>query len=336
MSLKEIGEFGFINRISRGCLIRPEGVVTAIGDDAAALRAAADRLLLVTTDLLIERVHFLREATTGFNLGYKSLAVNLSDIAAMGGTAREAFVSIGIPDDCSLAFLEDLYRGMQHLAAEFDVNILGGDTTGSKQDLVINVVVTGTAAPSELLLRSGARSGDIICCTGCIGDSRAGLHLVLHQIQADTPALRKLLDAHLLPKPYLAEGSFLASSAAVTAAIDVSDGFSSDLSHILSCSGVGARLMARQLPVSDELSAFCAQFEFDAIEFALAGGEDYTLLCTVDAEKFDPLASQYRRRFQQPLYKMGEITDTGRMELVEADERLRDITPTGWDHFQVK
>ena len=336
MSLKEIGEFGFIDRISRGCLIRPEGVITAIGDDAGALQTDAGKLQLVTTDLLVERVHFLRKATSGFNLGYKSLAVNLSDIAAMGGSAREAFVSIGIPDDCSLEFLDDLYRGMQSLAAEFDVNILGGDTTGSKQDLIINVVVTGEVAPAEMLLRSGAKVGDIICSTGCLGDSRAGLHLILQDLPLDSPEMRALFDAHVLPKPYLHEGRFLATAKGVHAAIDVSDGLSSDLGHICRASGVGARLAAGQMPISEPLSIFCSRFGFDPVEFALAGGEDYTLLCSVDSRKMERVAGQYRQTFDQPLVPVGEITDTGRMELVEPDNRLRDITPTGWDHFKAK
>ena len=336
MSLREIGEFGFIDRISRGCLIRPDGVVIAIGDDAAAFRTEAEPLLLVTTDLLVERVHFLRSATSGFNLGVKSLAVNLSDIAAMGGTAREAFVSIGIPDDCPLEFLDDLYRGMRHLGAEFDVNILGGDTTGSKQDLIINVVVTGTVSSSEMMLRSGAQAGDIICSTGQLGDSRAGLHLILNKVPVDSPAWRALFDAHVLPKPFLREGRFLASSGAVHAAIDVSDGLSSDLGHILQASGVGARLVARQLPISSDLQLFCTRFGFDAVEFALAGGEDYTLLCTVERGKAQRIFDAYRTAFGQPLYPLGEITGTGKMELVQADNRVRDISPWGWNHFKTK
>jgi thiamine-monophosphate kinase len=334
MSLKEIGEFGFIDRISRGCFIRADGVVVAIGDDAAALETDARRLQLVTTDLLVERAHFLRDATSGFNLGYKSLAVNLSDIAAMGGDAREAFVSIGIPDDCPLAFLDDLYRGMQHLAAEFNVNILGGDTTGSKQDLIINVVVTGWVDRQEMLLRSGAQVGDIIFCTGTLGDSRAGLHLIINRLPADTPPLRALFEAHVLPKPYLREGRFLAASGGVHAAIDVSDGLSSDLGHILRASGVGARLVAQQMPISSHLQQFCAQFGFEPTDFALAGGEDYTLLCTAARQQADRISEQYRAVFGQTLHPLGEITDTGRMEMVDPDHRLRDITPTGWDHFK--
>ncbi|MGD8467951.1 MAG: AIR synthase related protein, partial [Desulfobacterales bacterium] len=161
MSLKEIGEFGFIKKISRGCLIRPENIVKAIGDDAAAFRSDPDQLALITTDLLVERIHFLRDAISGFDLGYKSLAVNLSDIAAMGGTAREAFVSIAIPDDCQLNYLDDIYDGIKDPAAEFDVNVLGGDTTRSKIDLIINIVVQGIVPSTELLCRDAARPSDV-------------------------------------------------------------------------------------------------------------------------------------------------------------------------------
>jgi thiamine-monophosphate kinase len=173
MTLKEIGEFGFIKKISRGCLIRPDNIVKAIGDDAAAFKTDAGRLSLVTTDLLVERIHFLRDAISGFDLGYKSLAVNLSDIAAMGGTAREAFVSIAIPENCPLEYLEDIYRGMKDLAARYEVNILGGDTTRSKIDLILNVAVHGEVAEKEMLCRDAARVGDIVFSTGFLGDRTA-------------------------------------------------------------------------------------------------------------------------------------------------------------------
>lgn len=334
MSIKDIGEFGFIDRISRGCLIRPDSIVKAIGDDAAAFQTGADRLTLVTTDLLVERVHFLREATSGFNLGYKALAVNLSDIAAMGGIAREAFVSIAIPEECSLKYLDDLYNGMKRLAAEFDVNILGGDTTSSKTDLIINVAVTGTVKESEILLRSTAQVGDIIFSTGYLGDSRAGLHLILNNTPAESAALKELFNAHILPKPFLREGLFLAACRDVHAAIDVSDGLSSDLGHIAKESRVGARLDAHRIPVSPHLHTFCARFGFDPVDFALAGGEDYTLLCTIGRDSADKVARTYLSKFNQSLYPIGEITDTGRIELVEDNDKVRVITPTGWNHFK--
>jgi thiamine-monophosphate kinase len=334
MKLQDIGEFGFIDRISAGCLIRPDSIVQGIGDDAAVIHSPADEVLLVTTDLLVERVHFLRTATTGFNLGHKALAVNLSDIAAMGGTACEAFVSVAIPDDCGLDYLDDIYRGMKDLAARHRVNILGGDTTGSRADLVINVAVAGTAPETQVLFRSGAQVGDVICVTGYLGDSRAGLHLILNSLTADTPALQTLFEAHILPRPRLGEGRFLAACGAVRAAIDLSDGLSSDLGHILSCSRVGARIEDRKLPLSASLIEFCRQFGFDPVNYALAGGEDYSLLCTIDPEAFDRVAQAYARRFDPPLFAIGEITGSGCLERVGADGRIMRVSSSGWDHFK--
>jgi thiamine-monophosphate kinase len=334
MKLRDIGEFGFIKRISRGCLIRPESVVRGIGDDAAAFRTDGRLISLITTDLLIERVHFLRHATSGFELGYKSLAVNLSDIAAMGGTAREAFVSIAIPDTCDVDYLEALFDGMKVLAARYAVNILGGDTTASKADLAINVAVYGVVPEAQMLTRDAARPGDVIFTTGFLGDSRAGLHLILDGVAADTPELHALLAAHRRPEPHLREGRFLAQHGGVRAAIDVSDGLSSDLTHLLEESRVGARIRAAALPVSAELAHYCRRFGKTAQDFALAGGEDYTLLLTAAAEYAEAVAADFQAAVGRPLTAIGEITDTMRMELVDTDGKTFIIPATGWDHFK--
>jgi len=334
MGLKEIGEFGFIRRVSRGCLIRDWNVVRAIGDDAAAVIGDPEQLTLVTTDLLVERIHFLRETITGSELGHKSLAVNLSDIAAMGGTARDAFISLGIPENCSIDYMDAFYDGMKALAAEFDINILGGDTTRSKQDLIINIAVTGSVDESQMLLRRGAVPGDLIVSTGTLGDSRAGLHLILNQIPADESALRFLWQAHVLPKPYLHEGRYLAKSGAVTAAIDTSDGLSSDIQHIAEESGVGARLFADRFPISDPLSTFCRDIESDPVEWALSGGEDYTLLCTISPDRFESVRRGYEKRFASPLYRIGEIIEKRKMELVLVSGEVKEFEALGWDHFR--
>jgi thiamine-monophosphate kinase len=334
MGLSNIGEFGFIRRISRGCLTRPDGVIRGIGDDAAAFRTDGRLVSLVTTDLLVERVHFLRNAISGCDLGHKSLAVNLSDIAAMGGTAREAFVSIAIPDGCELAYLEDIFQGMKDLARAHAVNILGGDTTFSRSDLVINVAVYGVVAENEMLTRSAARPGDVIFSTGCLGDSRAGLHLILEDAPADTPELQTLLAAHRRPEPHLREGRLLACTPGVRAAIDVSDGLSSDLGHIVEESRVGALIYARELPVSENLRFFCRRFERSPVDYALSGGEDYTLLLTAAAGEADRIAAAFQTAFGRPLYAIGEITDTARMELVDAAGAVAPIAPSGWDHFK--
>jgi thiamine-monophosphate kinase len=334
MTLKEIGEFGFIKKISRGCLMRPDNIVKAIGDDAAAFKTDPGLLSLVTTDLLVERIHFLRDAITGFDLGYKSLAVNLSDIAAMGGTAREAFVSIAIPENCPLDYLEDVYRGMKDLAAKYEVNILGGDTTRSTIDLILNVAVHGTVPESEMLCRDAAQVGDIVFSTGFLGDSKAGLHLILNDLAADTDDLEALRKAHLLPEPHLHEGRFLAKFPTVHAAIDTSDGLSADLGHILEESRVGVRLDAHQIPRSANLQKFCERFNFDSLAYALSGGEDYTLLVTAAGESADQIAREFQDQFKRPLYTIGEITDSGKMELAWPDGSIKTITSTGWDHFK--
>ncbi|UCG06532.1 MAG: thiamine-phosphate kinase [Desulfobacterales bacterium] len=333
-TLKDIGEFGFIKKISRGCLIRPDNIIKAIGDDAAAFRSDPDQLSLITTDLLVERIHFLRHAIAGFDLGYKSLAVNLSDIAAMGGTAREAFISIAIPQDCPLDYLEDIYAGMKHLAAKFDVNILGGDTTGSPIDLIINIVVYGTVAEKEMLCRDAAQLGDIICSTGYLGESKAGLHFIINKISADSDEDKQLLKAHLLPEPHLREGRFLAQQSGVHAAIDTSDGLGSDLGHIVEESKVGARIIADKIPISKNLKKFCTRFDVDPVRYALSGGEDYTLVCTIAPEKTAKVASGFQKKFSRPLFQIGEITDTHRMELIWPDGRMSAFSPSGWDHFK--
>lgn len=334
MKLKEIGEFGFIDKIKNGCLIRADGVVQAIGDDAAAFEIPKGQVALVTTDLLVERIHFLRDAASGFNLGYKALAVNLSDIAAMGGTAREAFISIAVPADCDLAFLEDLYKGMQYLATQYEVNLLGGDTTGSKRDLVINVGLVGSAPAHQILTRKAAKPGDRICSTGYLGDSRAGLHLILNGIDPLTDDHKALYESHIRPYPYLAEGRFLAEQPGVHGAIDVSDGLSSDLGHILAASKVGARLWSERIPVSPPLQRFCKQFSFDAVDYALAGGEDYVLIVTIAADQVKNVRKSYEKKFGKPLFEIGEITDSRGFELVDSDGGTRPVAAAGWNHFQ--
>jgi thiamine-monophosphate kinase len=334
VNLRDIGEFGFIKRISPGCLIRPQNIIKAMGDDAAAFIPTPHEVMLVTTDLLVERIHFFRNTTSGFNLGYKALSVNLSDIAAMGGIGREAFISIGVPQDCSVDFLEDLYNGLKKLAAEFGLNLLGGDTTRSKTDLIINIVVLGSAFQKELLYRNTAQPGDIICSTGFLGDSRAGLHLITNNMKADSREFKALRDAHLMPRPYLREGRFLARQGGVHAMIDVSDGLSSDIAHIAEQSNVGVRLYCEKIPVSKNLKKFCRGFDFDPVEYALAGGEDYTLLCTILPDRVDHIAANYLKRFRNPLYQIGEITDSGDMELIFGDGGIKSFAPLGWDHFK--
>ena len=333
MSLKEIGEFGFIRRIARGCVFRPDGVVRGIGDDAAVFGIPEGEKAVVTADLLVERVHFLRSSMTGADLGHKSLAVNLSDIAAMGATARHAFVSIAVPKDCPLSYLDDFYEGMRTLARKFGVNILGGDTTGSERDLVVSITMVGSGPSEKLLYRDGAKAGDAVVVTGPLGESRAGLHLILNDIAMDTDWKNRLFHAHVRPEPHLEEGRFLAEVGGVHAMIDVSDGLSSDIGHVAADSGRGVLVRAADVPVSQDLVQFCTALGFDAARFALAGGEDYVLAAAMEKNRVADVCREFSARFGRPLYMVGEITEGGGNRLMLADSEITALAAEGWDHF---
>jgi len=335
VKLTELGEFAFIDRITPGCQAGdPRRVIRGIGDDAAVIEAG-DGALVVTTDLLVERVHFLRGTISFRQLGYKALAVNLSDIAAMGAVPQEAFISIAIPPTVSVEELDDLYDGMKDLAAATGVNLLGGDTTGSKADLCINVAVTGSVPRDQVLYRSGARPGDRIVVTGTLGDSAGGLTVLLERPALPDDAAQALLDAHYLPELYLTEARILAASGAAHAAIDLSDGLASDLRHVCRGSGVGAIVDERSLPLSDALRLLCAATGHDILRLALAGGEDYRLLATVDAIRVEELRAEVAVRTGRSLFDIGEIVPGDSLELRRADGTIGALTMSGFDHFPV-
>lgn len=332
MKLKEIGEFGFIDRIAPLGLIRPEGVVKGIGDDCAVIGLDESRCLLVTTDLLVERVHFRREWGGPEIIGAKALAVNLSDIAACGGVPRDAFISLAIPDDIDVEWLDGFYAGMSALARDHDVNLLGGDTTGSRSDLVINVALTGEAKREEVLFRHTARPGDLIALTGPIGESGAGCEILLTAPALPQDVSVRLKRAHLEPRPHIKEGRILAQSRACTAAIDVSDGLSSDLGHLCQDSGVGAIVYEDRIPVAAELRQAGRALEKDPLAWILNGGEDYVLLAAIKPSMVQGLEEEMQRR-HCALLVIGEFVSTPGMGLMRADGAVRSITPAGWDHF---
>ena len=208
MKLKDIGEFGFIDRIQPETLTRPENVIKGIGDDCSVCRSAPDRVTLLTTDMLVEGVHFQLASIPPYKLGRKSIAVNLSDIAAMGGTPKEALVSIAVPDTVPVETLDAIYEGMKSMAREFDVNLVGGDTTASPLHLVINVALVGEAREEEVLYRSGAKGKDVVFLTGPVGASAAGLDCLLANRSFE--GQDALLDAHFDPHPHVRAGRIIA------------------------------------------------------------------------------------------------------------------------------
>ncbi len=334
MNLTDLGEFVFIDRIAPGCDAGDPGrVIQGIGDDAAVIAGTHDPLV-VTTDMLIEQVHFIRDSISPQQLGYKSLAVNLSDIAAMGARPLDAFVSIAVPKSVTVEELDGFYDGMKALAVDSGVNLLGGDTTGSRTDLCINVVVTGTAPAHELLYRSGARTGDRIVVTGTLGDSAGGLAILLDHPDLPKHTSAELIRAHLEPELFLREARIFATSGAAGGAIDLSDGLASDLRHICSRSGVGAVLDLDAIPLSRALRTLCAATGDDPIRLALTGGEDYRLLVTIDPEQLEEVRTAVTQATGRQLFDIGEVVDGDGIRIRNDDGSTSDFEMSGWDHFK--
>lgn len=288
-------EFGFIDKICARFAELPLNGFEGIGDDCAVLPVADGDALLFTADLLNEGVHFLRRATSARELGGKALAVNLSDIAAMGGRPVATLLSLALPPDAGETWAEEFMEGYRTLSERYGVALVGGDTTRSGQGITINVTAIGRAPLSCIKRRSAARPGDVLFTTGALGASGAGLRDLLAG-RLDTPAAVE----HRNPRPQVEEGLWLGMRREVHAMMDLSDGLASDLRHILDRSGVGAEVLLERVPVA----------EGSDLQTAACGGEDYKLLLTADAEGAGQLADEFLKRFGSPLHPLGHITDT--------------------------
>ncbi len=330
MRINDLGEFGFIDRIRKGCLNRKSGVMAGIGDDCAVLKSPDGSAILLTTDMLVEGVHFLRQYASPFLLGRKSLAVNISDIAAMGGNPKEALVAIAIPKHSEIEFLDGLYDGIKSMAAEYDINLLGGDTVSSPKDLVISITLMGDAAEDEVLYRSGAAVGDIIFLTGTVGSSAAGLDLAIKNRQFDDKNL--LLAAHFEPVPHVKAGRIIAISKIANSLIDVSDGVSSDLRHICEESGTGAIIEFDKVPLTGSFREYCEKFGLALEKLALHGGEDYVLLGTAPEKSVGTLEETLKSD-DCSFFPIGRITKEKGIRVQYDDGRIQEIDDSGYDHF---
>lgn len=321
--------------IIRRAPTRGAGVHAGIGDDCAVLAPGPGRLLLATTDLLIEDVHFRRRWAAPADLGWKSLAVNLSDVAAMGGRPRWALVALACPAGVSVADAEAFYAGLLALAGEHDVAVVGGDTSASPAGWIVNVTLLGEAA-ARSLLRSTARPGDVVAVTGALGSAAAGLALLEERTPAAGVAGAALEDAraaHLRPRPRVAEGLWLAAAGGVTAMIDLSDGLATDLGHVAEESGVGARVHLDRVPVGDGARAVAAALGRDALTWATSGGEDYELLLTCEPGAFARLADGLRAATGTRLTAIGEVAGAGAgVRWADAAGREVAVAP-GFEHF---
>jgi thiamine-monophosphate kinase len=324
LKLKELGEFGLIDRIARQVHNTPS-VVLGIGDDAAALLPAPGTLTLVTSDMLLEGVHFDLSFTDPQSLGRKSLSVNLSDLAAMGAQPRQFLLSIALPVGLSLEIIDGFMTGVLEQAERFGATLVGGDTCASLSGLVISITAMGEQVPQRVVKRSGARAGDLTCVTGTLGDSAAGLKALRKGIREGF-----LVSRHLDPQPRVAAGVALAEAGLVSAMIDVSDGVLGDLGHICELSGVGARLQLGQLPFSQEYRAACAGD--DLYGLALSGGEDYELLfCVPEANRGK--AAQLVESLGVQFTVIGEVVAGGGIELMLPGGGSYTPKGQGFDHF---
>lgn len=331
MDLKQIGEFGLIDLLKKDTIHDPTTVVTGIGDDAAVLLASPRQLQLLTTDMMVEDVHFSLKTTTPWQLGYKSVAVNISDIAAMGGIPRHAVIAIAIPPHINVEFITALYEGMKEICHEHGVNIVGGDTVSSPGGLIINVALLGEVEPTYLLKRSEAQIGDLVVVTGTLGNSGAGLELLSRGNWEEYDFAWPLVTAHLTPRPQVKAGRALAVAGA-SSADDISDGLASEVNEIAAASKVGMRIYADRIPLADALKEAAAVVGKPAVNFALYGGEDYQLLFTISPARY---SAALAGEAGIALTVVGEVVapEEG-IRLIGADGASSRLIPGGYNHFR--
>lgn len=328
-NLFDLGEFGLIERL-KGVLGKPKrDLIVGIGDDAAVWKVGREKTqyLIATTDTMVEGTHFERGQAPWADIGWKALAVNVSDIAAMGGTPTFALVTLALPGDVSADDVELIYAGLADCARHYGVTVVGGDVVLAPQ-ISVTVALLGEAGQRGdeplLLRRDAARVGELIAVTGTLGDSAAGLRRLKEGMSADDPLARR----HLWPRPSLMAGG-LAARMGVACGTDISDGLLQDVGHICERSNVGALLREKDVPISSELRA---AFPDDAMQLACTGGEDYELVMTGDRDLLDAL----RPLLVDTLTVVGEIVDDPERHVRLLNDAGKEITfdHSGWDAFR--
>lgn len=327
MLIKEIGEFNLIKRLSSKLMPPARKVLAGIGDDAAALPSSKDKLQVVTTDMLVEDVHFRTSTAKPFEIGWKSLAANISDIAAMGGEPTYAFVSIGFTSHTTLEFADELYAGMKKIADLYSVDIVGGDTVSAPQ-IIINIALLGEVEQENLILRSGAKADDVILVTGDLGGADAGLAILEYNLALEDTK------KHLMPIPRVSEGRLLAKSGYVNSMIDISDGLASEVNHICDMSGTGALIFMEKIPLSHNVFEVSQKTGKKPYDFALYGGEDYELLFTCHPDKASDLIEEMSIKLGTPLTIIGRITDAPGSLIMDKNGDIFPLEARGYDHFK--
>jgi thiamine-monophosphate kinase len=344
-----MNEFDFIRQLREQVRSRSTSsrVSAGIGDDAAVISQAFGRDSVITSDLLIEDIDFRRASTPPHLLGHKALAVSLSDIAAMGARPIYSLVSFGLPEEVWRSdFKEKFYQGYLALADRFGVTLAGGDVSRSPEKIVIDSIVAGEISSGSAIMRSGARAGDKIFVTGTLGGAAAGLKLIELGARVSEPpavaggpskaddddaAIQSLLLRQLRPTPRVGWGIVMGSEKLASAMIDISDGLSSDLTHLCAESGVGAVIESASVPVDQNVIKLCGRRALDPLALALHGGEDFELLFTVSSEN----AARLPKRVDGvEISLIGEITDKAGTVRVHEKNREWNLPPQGFEHFK--
>ncbi|WP_349409257.1 thiamine-phosphate kinase [Pseudalkalibacillus sp. SCS-8] len=304
-------------------------LIEGIGDDAALVRTEAGMDDILCVDTMVESVHFSRQTMTPYHIGYKALAVNISDVAAMGGAPKFYLVSIGIPDKWSESELQQIYQGMAAIAETYEVDLIGGDTVSTKGPLVISVTIVGRVQEDRKLLRKNARPGDIVFLTGPVGVSAAGLECLLNDEQPSR-INKKLIRAHQMPMPQVEAGLLLSESGYRIALNDISDGLASEAHEIAEASQVGIKIDAERLPTIQEFRSFS---KAQVLDWMLYGGEDFQLVGTVSSKDWQSLKKLFDEN-DQSIYRIGEVIEGPSMVKLIRGKEVYEIEKKGFNHFK--
>lgn len=336
VNLQRLGEFGLIERLAAR-LQRSDAqpaagsVVLGIGDDASVLAPPPGTELVTTIDALIEDVHFRRDWSKPEDVGWKSLAVNVSDLGAMGARPLAAFITLALPRDVPVRWVDRFYQGLGECAVRYGCPVAGGDTVRAPDRIALSVAALGSVPAGKAVTRAGARVGDWVCVTGVLGESGAGLAL-LEQGKRVSGRRRRLVEWHRRPVPPVEAGALLAERGLATAMLDLSDGLASDAGHLAKRSGVGLRIEQERLPVSDAARQLAAALGVDPYYWALHAGEDYQLLFTVSPERW-PDVPPALAPLGVVATRIGEVTRRG-VVLVDEDGEARPLRKEGFTHFE--
>jgi thiamine-monophosphate kinase len=335
MRIGELGEFALIARLQRRLPgVMPSHVVCGVGDDCAVLRPAEGMDLLLTTDTQEEGVHFRRDWASPEDIGWRCLAVNVSDIAAMGGSPLGAVVALSVPATLAVAFVEALYDGIQAVAQRYDCPVIGGNISQRADTLSVTITVAGQVPRGQSALRSGARVADEIWVTGDLGGAKAGLEVLSHPEAVVGLPTADVLRRYRRPQPRLAEAQFLRQQVSLHSLLDLSDGLSSDLRHVCEASGVGAELQAAAIPITEEVAQIARALQVEPLQFALHGGEDFELCLTAPAGSITPIREGFTQQFHCRLTRVGTIQPGQAVQLRFPQGELKPLPARGYDHFR--